>query len=137
VCEEPISSDEILSYKDKYMNKSGAKGMSATNKKLPADIPKEQAEHIQTLAVETFKILGCSGVARVDFLIDKDTNKVYVNEINTIPGSLSFYLWEATGKPFPRLVDDLISLALKRERERKSMVFSYDVNILSLKGKGK
>ena len=137
VCEEPISSDEILSYKDKYMNKGGSKGMSATNKKLPADIPEEQATLIKSLAVETFKILGCSGVARVDFLIDKETNKVFVNEINTIPGSLSFYLWEATGKPFAQLIDDLISLALKRERERKSMVFSYDVNILALKGKGK
>lgn len=137
VCEEPISSDEILSYKDKYMNKGGSKGMSATNRKLPADIPEEQAKLIKSLAVETFKILGCSGVARVDFLIDRDTNKIYVNEINTIPGSLSFYLWEATGKPFPQLIDDLIALALKRERERKSMVFSYDVNILALKGKGK
>jgi D-alanine-D-alanine ligase len=137
VCEEPISSDEILSYKDKYLNKSGTKGMSATNKKLPADIPEEQARLIQSLAMETFKILGCSGVARVDFLIDKDTNKVYVNEINTIPGSLSFYLWEATGKPFHQLIDELIRLALKRERERKSIVFSYNVNILSLKGKGK
>jgi D-alanine-D-alanine ligase len=137
VCEEPISSDEILSYKDKYLNKGGIKGMSAIKKKLPADIPEDQTRLIQSLAMETFKILGCSGVARVDFLIDKETNRVYVNEINTIPGSLSFYLWEATGKPFPQLIDDLIALALKRERERKSIVFSYDVNILSLKGKGK
>jgi D-alanine-D-alanine ligase len=137
VCEEPISSDEILSYKDKYLNKGGSKGMSATNKKLPADIPEEQARLIKSLAMATFKTLGCSGVARVDFLIDQDINQVYVNEINTIPGSLSFYLWEATGKPFPQLIDDLISLALKRERERKSIVFSYDINILALKGKGK
>lgn len=137
VCEEPISSDEILSYKDKYLNKGGTKGMSAIKKKLPADIPEDQTRLIQSLAKETFKILGCSGVARVDFLIDKETNRVYVNEINTIPGSLSFYLWEATGKPFSQLIDDLIALALKRERERKSIVFSYDVNILALKGKGK
>ncbi len=137
VCEEPISSDEILSYKDKYLNKGSSKGMSAIKKKLPADIPEEQSQLIKKLAMDTFKTLGCSGVARVDFLIDKDTNRVYVNEINTIPGSLSFYLWEATGKPFPKLIDDLIGLALKRERERKSIVFSYDINILALKGKGK
>lgn len=134
-CEEPVSSDEILSYSDKYMGKNAGKGMSAAQRKLPADISKETENEIKSLAIKTFKALCCSGVARIDFLIDMEENKVYVNEINTIPGSLSFYLWEAVGKPYRVLLDDMISLALKRHRENKNLMFSYDTNILSLKGK--
>lgn len=153
VCEEPIFSDEILSYSDKYMGgsaKSGkgikggvkspktssGKGMAASTKKLPADIPDSQRDEIQKLAKETFKVLGCSGVARVDFLIDMETNKVYVNEINTIPGALSYYLWEATGKSFEQELDEMINIALKRHREREKLTFSYDQNILAMQGNG-
>ena len=153
VCEEPIFSDEILSYADKYMgsssksgkgvkgsvksgNLSGEKGMAVSSKKLPADIPDNQRDEIQTLAKETFKILGCSGVARVDFLIDTKENKVYVNEINTIPGALSYYLWEATGKSFEKELDEMIDIALKRHREREKLTFSYDQNILAMQGNG-
>jgi D-alanine-D-alanine ligase len=78
-----------------------------------------------------FKALGCSGVSRVDFLVDKDTNEVFVNEINTIPGSLSFYLWEATGMKYQKLLDELIKLALKRERDAEKLNFSFDSNLLS------
>jgi len=136
-CEEPISSDEILSYKDKYMNKGGGKGMSVAMRKLPAEIPQEMEKQIKELAVRTFKVLGCGGVARIDFLIDTGDNTVYVNEINTIPGSLSFYLWEACGKSFTQLTDQLISLALKREREKKELMFTYDTNILAMHGGAK
>ena len=161
VCEEPFFSDEILSYADKYMggnggkNKAGIKGitsvkagsgklggnkgmaMAASSKKLPADIPNEKRDEIQKLAQETFKVLGCSGVARVDFLMDKDTEKVYVNEINTIPGALSYYLWEATGKTFEQEMDQVIDIALKRHREREKLTFSYDQNILAMQGSPK
>lgn len=71
------------------------------------------------------------GVSRIDFMIDEDTGEVFVNEINTIPGSLSFYLWEATGLSFADLTDQLICLALKRQRQRSNLIFSYDTNILS------
>lgn len=136
VCEEPLGSDEILSYNDKYLSKSASKGMSSTKRKLPADIPAEMDSEVKDLAVKVFKVLGCHGVVRIDFLIDQDTGTVYVNEINTIPGSLSFYLWEATGKPFGQLLDDLISLALQRDREKQKITYTYDVNIFSLQGKG-
>ena len=148
VCEEPIFSDEILSYTDKGIKggvgaKSGKLGggqkgmaMAASTKKLPADIPDSQRDEIQKLAKETFKILGCSGVARVDFLIDTKINKVYVNEINTIPGALSYYLWEATGKTFEQELDEMIDIALKRHREREKLTFSYDQNILAMQGTG-
>lgn len=142
-CEEPVGSDEILSYTDKYMagsktkggNQGGAKqGMASLKRKLPAEISDEMKAEIQKLAVETFKVLGCNGVSRIDFLVDKDTNEVFVNEINTIPGALSYYLWEATGKSFSEEIDDLVQIALKRKREREKLVFSYDQNILALNG---
>ncbi|MGI6435932.1 MAG: D-alanine--D-alanine ligase family protein [Syntrophomonadaceae bacterium] len=135
VCEEPVSSEQILSYKDKYMHEE-TKGMGGAARQLPAHIPPEKTALIQELALKTFHVLDCSGVSRIDFLIDTETDQVYVNEINTIPGSLSFYLWEATGKPFAELTEDLIQLALKRSRERANLVFSYETNILAMKGKG-
>ncbi len=143
VCEEPIFSDEILSYTDKYVggNKTkgvpqqGQKAMAASKKRLPAEISKEKTEEIQNLAKQTFKVLGANGVSRIDFLIDEAEDKVYVNEINTIPGALSYYLWEATGKKFTQEIDELVDLALKRQRERENRTYSYDQNILSLTGK--
>ena len=133
-CEEPISSDEILSYEDKYLSgekSSGSKGMSSTKRKLPADIPADVKAEIQRLAVKTFQSLNCNGVARIDFMLDVDENKVWVNEINTIPGSLAFYLWEASGVKYKELLDRLVKLALKRERENKDITYSFDTNILS------
>lgn len=142
VCEEPLGSDEILSYTDKYIsgNKKQSKiqvqkkGMASLKRKLPADISIELTEQIQKLAIQVFKVLGCSGVSRIDFLIDNNTNDVYVNEINTIPGALSYYLWEATGKTFSKQLDEIIELALKRSRQREKIVFSYEQNILALSG---
>lgn len=138
-CEEPISSGEILSYEDKYVSggsktgkDSGAKsgGMSSLKRKLPAELLPEQREQIRKMAVDTFKILNCNGVSRIDFMIDNDNGKIYVNEINTIPGSLSFYLWEPLGKKYTELLDDLIRLALKRERELANLTFDFNTNIL-------
>lgn len=139
-CEEPVKTDEILSYTDKYISggkKTGGKmagsknSMNAGVLKLPAEITKEQKQTIQDLAIKTFKILGCSGVIRIDFMIDEDTNQIYVNEVNTIPGSLSFHLWRATNLNYTDLLDKLIDLSLKRNREDKQMTYSFDSNILS------
>ena len=135
VLEEPIKSAEILSYEDKYMGGTkGTKGMQASQKRIPADLPKDMTDRIQYLAGETFRVLGCHGVSRIDFIIDDDTKEIYVNEINTIPGSLSFYLWEATGLKFDQLMDRLVKLALKRKREQGQTTVSYDQNIFSLGG---
>lgn len=135
VCEEPFMNDEILSYEDKYLggSKSGgaSKGMASLGRKLPADIPNEKSEEIKALAIDVFKALGASGVVRIDFIIDCDTDKVYVNEINTIPGSLSFYLWQESGVPYKELLNRLISLAFKRHRDRQNLTFTIDTNILS------
>lgn len=135
VCEEPIKSGEILSYSDKYMGGTkGAKGMQASQKRIPADLPASVTERIQFLAGETFRVLSCHGVSRVDVIMDADNGNIYVNEINTIPGSLSFYLWEATGIPFNELMDRLVKLALKRKREAAMKTVSYDQNIFSMGG---
>lgn len=135
VCEEPIKSGEILSYEDKYMGGTkGAKGMQASQKRIPADLPAEVSDRIRFLAGETFRVLSCHGVSRVDVIIDADNGNIYVNEINTIPGSLSFYLWEATGLPFDKLMDTLVKLALKRKREQSKKTISYDQNIFAMGG---
>ena len=160
-CEEPILAGDILSYTDKYIGdrktkggklgatkgarkggKFGArKGVGGVNnsqegKKLPADIPSETRDEIQRLAKETFKVLGCSGISRVDFLIDQEINKIYVNEINTIPGALSWYLFEASGRKFEDVLEEAIDIAIRRHSDREKLTFSYDQNILALTGGG-
>lgn len=136
VCEEPIKSGDILTYEDKYMGGGKSnKGMQATQKRIPADLSPEDTARVQFLAGETFRVLSCHGVARVDFMIDGKSGDIYVNEINTIPGSLSFYLWEASGIRFDQLMDKLVDLALKRKRESSMKTVSYDQNIFNL-GKG-
>ena len=135
VCEEPLTGGEILSYADKYMSggksTKGSEGMSSAQRKIPAELTDEQRETIENMAVKTFRVLGCAGVSRIDCMIDNDTGEIFVNEINTIPGSLSFYLWEPTGVPYNELLDELIDIAVKRDREKKELSFSYDTNLLS------
>lgn len=135
VCEEPIKTGDFLSYEDKYMGGSkGATGMQASDKRIPADLSDEMSNRIRHLAGETFRVLSCHGVSRIDVMVDEKDNSIYVNEINTIPGSLSFYLWEATGITFEQLMDRLVALALKRKRDIDRKTFTYDQNIFALGG---
>jgi D-alanine-D-alanine ligase len=137
VLEEPVSSGgDILDFKDKYQGGTkngdgGSKGMSGSSRKVPAEVTKEQEEAIKEMCLTTFKALNCNGVARIDVMIDEATGEIFVNEINTIPGSLSFYLWEAAGLSFDALMDKIIYYAQKRHREREKLSFSYDTNLLS------
>lgn len=158
-CEEPVNSDEILSFADKYLGSgssggakggklggktggkfggkfSGAKtggsksGMASLKRKIPADITDEQKATIQKYAVDAFKCLGCSGVSRIDFMMDTKSGEIFLNEINTIPGSLSFYLWKPIGVSYTKLLDKMISLALKREREQEGITYAFESNVL-------
>ena len=141
-CEEPLTSGDILSYEDKYVSgggkKGGAKGRSGSkgagmanlSRKIPTDLGPEKREEIRELAVKAFKALGCNGVSRIDFMIDEEEDKLYFNEINPIPGSLSFYLWEPVGVPYKELLDRMIQLALRRTRIEESLTFTFDTNIL-------
>ena len=81
--------------------------------------------------MRSFKALGCCGVSRIDFMIDEEEDKLYFNEINPIPGSLSFYLWEPVGVPYKELLDRMIQLAMKRDRIEDSLTFTFDTNILA------
>lgn len=138
-CEEPMHSEDILSYEDKYLSNSkggASKGMASVSRKIPADISEEMRSEVREMAVKSFQALGCNGVARMDFMIDADTGKLYFNEINTIPGSLAFYLWEPVGIPYSQLLDRMIQLAQKRAREEKGLTFSFDTNILNQKSLG-
>jgi len=139
VCEEPFMTDEILSYEDKYLGgskgskQSGAsKGMASLGRKIPADISKEKSDEIRDISCKIFKAMGASGVVRIDFLLDTaDNDKIYANEINTIPGSLAFYLWEATGLKYTNMLDKLVEIAFRRQRNRDNLTFTIDTNILS------
>ena len=134
--EQVMKNEEILSYQDKYGGNSKSKGgkssgMASTSRIVPAPLSEQMTSTIKDLALKSFMALGASGVCRIDFLINSDTNAVYVNEINTIPGSLAFYLWEESGVSFSELMDRLVRQAIDRQRRREKMTYSYDVNILS------
>lgn len=126
--EEPVMGDEILSYRDKY--EAGGKGMSGLRRLLPAPVDAARRDEVRALAVRAFRALDLSGVARIDFLLDGESGRVYVNEVNTIPGSLSFYLWEPLGIRYPALLDKMVSLALKRSREQDRFRSEIETGIL-------
>lgn len=133
-CEEPISTDDILSFDAKYIDggkKGPQKGMASAKRKIPAEIPDELRERIRENAVKAFKLLDCCGVARIDFMLDEETGELWFNEINTIPGSLSFYLWEPMGLTYDKLLDKLVTLALKRHREQANIVYTFESSVLS------
>lgn len=136
--EEVMSTQEFLTYQDKYLSggkgkfgSKGSKGMASASRIIPARLDDKTTNLVQNLAKEAFKALNLSGVCRIDFLINSKTNKVYINEPNTIPGSLSFYLWEETNKPYEQLLDEMITLAIKQYKVKHQKTISFDTNILS------
>lgn len=131
VCEEPISASEFLTYEEKYVNEGQSKGMSSAKRQIPANISQDMKHEIERMAAEAFIALDCSGVTRVDFMVDKTTQLPYINEFNTVPGSLSFYLWEATGKSFMAMLQAMIDAAYRGYRRKQALTRSNDINILS------
>ena len=151
VLEEPLTGEELLTFQEKYMRSggdAGAKGggtkqaaetntgMASLDRVIPAPLSDAHTEAIKALAVQVFQLFECAGVARIDFLLNGATGEVYFNEINTIPGSFSFYLWEPAGVPFDQLVHRLIQLGIKRHKERNRYVRSYNVNLLAMRAAG-
>ena len=147
VIEEVNGHNKFLTYEDKYIGggktkakfgvKSvpsckGSKGMLSASRKIPADLSDKLKEEVETVARKAFKALGSSGCCRIDFLIDSKKNKVYVNEINSIPGSLAFYLWEPLGKDYTELLDDMINIGIKDYKKRSSKTYTFDTNILQV-----
>lgn len=129
VCEKPVPSKEVLTYDDKY--KSGGKGMAGAKRLIPAPIKPATAAKIAEYAKTAFEAIDGSGMARVDFLVSPDEKTIYINEINTIPGSLAFYLWEASGLKFSQLLDELIRLALEKYSTNSHLIHTFSTNILA------
>ena len=140
VCEQPIKQGELLSYEDKYMRggKGGkGKGMASLSRLIPAPISPQLTKKIQDMAKIAFRAIDASGVARIDFMMHKKTKRMYINEINTVPGSFAYYLWEKSGLPFPKLIDKLIDLGFKRFEDRfEKTLYSYDSKLLEAQTKG-
>src|ERR1700726_191918 len=138
VCEQPVSSG-TLSYADKYLSgakaKSGAKapasGMKSSQRIIPAPISDSLTSRIQDTAMSSFRAIGAAGVTRVDFLVSPERNSFVVNELNTLPGSLSFYLWEASGLRFDALLVRLIEMAMARHREQQATTSSIETWLLT------
>ncbi len=143
--EEVMKNDELLSFKDKYegsgskktgaksvkLPTKGSKGMASTSRVVPAKLSDKQESEIREYALKAFKVLNASGVVRIDFMIDRDTDLVYLNEINSIPGSLAFYLWTAVDVDFKKECDILLDNAIKKYRDKKKKTRTFDTNILS------
>ncbi|MGA3031341.1 MAG: D-alanine--D-alanine ligase family protein [Candidatus Limnocylindrales bacterium] len=138
-CEQPVRSESVLSFDDKY--KHGGKklgrgaasstGMAGLQRQVPAPIGEALTSEVQRLAIEAFRAIDASGVVRVDFLYDRSKAQLLLNEINTTPGSLAYYLWEEEGLRFDQLVARLIAIALERHENRRATVYSFSANLLT------
>ncbi len=141
--EEVYSKSDILTFEDKYISSSkvkgkmgmkftqkGSKGMATASRKVPANISKKLEKEISTYGLEAFKTLGSSGVARVDLMMNDETKQLYVNEINSIPGSLAFYLWEPVSKDYTTLLDEMITIGIRNYKKQEEKTHSFKSNIL-------
>ena len=129
--EMPVTQEEFLTFEGKYTrNAKGAGGMASQVRLIPAPISEQAAQTVRDLAVRAFRAMDLKGVVRIDFILDQDEN-VFINEANTIPGSLAFYLWEPKGIPFAALLDGMVECAFSAWADRKASVFSHDSTLLA------
>ena len=136
--EMPVTGGDLLSYMDKYGANGGSKGMASLKRVLPAPIEPELRERIQKLSVDIFNNMDCKGVVRIDYMFDAVSNGLYITEINTLPGSMAFYLWEATGLPYAKMIDKLVEFAMQAKQDKDDSNYAYSSDILkdvSLGGK--
>ena len=136
VCEMPVpsSNDTFLDFWQKYLRNASTKGedsrgMKSLSRVVPAPIGDELTGRIQAMTCDIFKLLDCCGTVRVDFILDQN-DMLFVNEPNTIPGSLAFYLWKVSGLDFPKLIEKMVEDALRAHADKNSSVFAYDSSIL-------
>lgn len=129
--EMPINNDEFLDFKDKYLASGGSKGMASLHRVLPAPIEDGLKDEIQEMSRKIFRLLDCKGVVRIDYMFDRQSEKIYITEINTIPGSLAFYLWENAGLPYSGLIDRMILCAEKAHEDKNRANYAYTSDILN------
>ncbi len=127
--EMPLGNDEFLDFGDKYLSSGGSKGMASLHRVLPAPIEDSLRDEIQKMSREIFRMLDCKGVVRIDYMFDRKSEKIYITEINTIPGSLAFYLWENAGLPYSRLIDRMVAYAEQayEDKNRANYAFTSDI----------
>ncbi|MCY3834044.1 MAG: D-alanine--D-alanine ligase [Chloroflexi bacterium] len=128
--EQPLSWDDFLSYEDKYLR--GGEGMKSAERLLPAPISDELTERIKETSIAAFKAVDGRGIARIDYLVRPDRNELYLNEINTMPGSLAFYLWREDGYTTTDLAQKLVQLALDAHVEKRRTLYDYQTNLVDL-----
>lgn len=128
--EMPVTGGDLLSYLDKY-GSNGSKGMASLKRVLPAPIEPELRDKVQKLSVEIFNNMDCKGVVRIDYMYDAASDGLYITEINTLPGSMAFYLWEATGLPYRKMIDKLVEFAMEAKKDKDDSNYAYSSDILS------
>ncbi|MEG2603791.1 MAG: D-alanine--D-alanine ligase family protein [Clostridia bacterium] len=128
--EMPLSGGDLLTFMDKYGSNS-IKGMASLKRVLPAPIEPELRDRIQTLAIDIFHAMDCKGVVRIDFMFDAASESLVITEINTIPGSMAFYLWEPCGVSYSMLVDELVQYAMEAQQDKDNNNFAYTSDILN------
>lgn len=131
VPEQPLGQDELLSFADKYERGGGKKsGMASASRRIPAPISSDLTQQVQDVAVKLFKLFDCRGVVRIDFFVNPSTQQILVTELNTIPGSMSYYLWKATGIQYSQLIDKLVEIAQAAQKRQQDLITSFKTNIL-------
>lgn len=130
VLEQPISWDEFLTYEEKYLR--GSEGMKSAERIIPAPLNEKLTERIQQYAIDAFRAIDGYGIARIDFLVKPDEDVVFLNEINTLPGSLAFYLWQESGLSMSDLVQKLVSLARDAHAEKRANSYDYRTDLINL-----
>lgn len=130
VLEQPISWEEFLTYEDKYLR--GGEGMKSAERLIPAPIPADLAEQIRKLAVQAFRAVEGRGTARIDFLVKPETSQIFLNELNTMPGSLAFYLWQEEGLSPQQVVEELVRLAQEAHAEKRRSTYNYQTALLDV-----
>lgn len=132
LCEEPLGWKDILSFEDKYIsgNSKSIKGAGNGKRNIPADLEEDIRIKIEDLAKKSFSVIDAKGTSRIDFLMDKAGN-IYVNEINTLPGSIAFYLWEGIGYSIDKLISKLIEIGFDTHKEKNKNMYSYDVDLFN------
>ena len=125
-----VSAHHMLDFQEKYLQHGGSKGMASLSRVLPAPIGDELTKKLQDLSCRIFRLLDCKGVVRIDYMFDRQSEEIYITEINTIPGSLAFYLWEAGGVKYPELIDRMVQYARQAWEDRNERNYAYTSNIL-------
>ncbi len=137
--EMPLSGEDFLNFGEKYLASGGSKGMASLHRVLPAPIEDSLRDRIREMSMDIFRMMDCKGCVRIDYMFDRDSGGLYITEINTIPGSMAFYLWENAGMPYRELIDRMVEFAEKAHSDKNQANYAYTSDILkniSLGAKG-